>query len=180
MQNTRPNLLGIVSSVIFLILTLLIVVSILIGVYHASIVMIAYSLAPVFTIVLPAATILLCGGVIFLSHPVHNLLCLISVFFSTVALYLHVGAEFLAFLFLIVYVGAIAILFLFVIMLLQLKVVAAAPAPFASLRAKVLGATAFIAILGLIDTLSTSLSEFFAISNVGTLKAGAATTENLI
>jgi len=180
MQNVRTNLLGIVSSVIFVILALLIVVSILIGVYHASIVLIAYSLAPVFTILIPAATILLCGGVVFLAHPVHNLLCLICVFFSTVALYLHVGAEFLAFLFLIVYVGAIAILFLFVIMLLQLKVVATTPAPFASLRAKLLGATAFIAVFGLVDTLSTSLSEFFAISNMGTLKATVATTENLV
>lgn len=180
MQNIRTNLLGIISSVIFVILALLIVVSILIGVYHASTVLIAYSLAPVFTILIPAATILLCGGVVFLAHPVHNLLCLICVFFSTVALYLHVGAEFLAFLFLIVYVGAIAILFLFVIMLLQLKVVAATSAPFASLRAKLLGATAFITVFGLIDTLATSLSEFFAISNVGTFKATVATTENLV
>lgn len=180
MQNIRTNLLGIVSSVIFIILTLLIVVSILIGVYHASIVLIAYSLAPVFTILIPTATILLCGGVIFLAHPVHNLLCLICVFFSTVALYLHIGAQFLAFLFLIVYVGAIAILFLFVIMLLQLKVVAASSAPFASLRAKFLGTTAFIVVFGLIDTLSTSLSEFFTISNVGTLKAADTTTESLV
>ena len=60
-------------------------------------------------------------GVIFLKQPVQNLLCLISIFFSAVILYLYVGAEYLAFLFLIVYVGAIAILFLFVIMLLHIK-----------------------------------------------------------
>jgi len=63
----------------------------------------------------------LVAGVVFLKQPVHNLLCLITVFFLTVMLYLYSGAEFLAFLFLIVYVGAIAILFLFVIMLLHLK-----------------------------------------------------------
>jgi NADH-quinone oxidoreductase subunit J len=71
--------------------------------------------------VLPTVVIGLSLGVIFLKQPVHNLLCLITVFFSAASLYLYAGAEFLAFLFLIVYVGAIAILFLFVIMLLHLK-----------------------------------------------------------
>jgi NADH-quinone oxidoreductase subunit J len=71
--------------------------------------------------VLPAITFVLMFGVIFLQQPVQNLLCLISIFFSVVILYVHVGAEYLAFLFLIVYVGAVAILFLFVIMLLQIK-----------------------------------------------------------
>jgi NADH-quinone oxidoreductase subunit J len=58
---------------------------------------------------------------IYARNPVHSLLALITVFFTTVLLYLAAGAEFLAFLFLIVYVGAIAILFLFVIILLQLN-----------------------------------------------------------
>lgn len=127
-NNTTANgfftLFSIFAHFMGVSLVLLGVVVFLIGAYHAALVLLACAMAPIFMIVIPTVTLFLCGGVVFLNHPVHNLLCLISVFFSTVILYLYVGAEFLAFLFLIVYVGAIAILFLFVIMLLQLKVVA--------------------------------------------------------
>jgi NADH-quinone oxidoreductase subunit J len=54
-------------------------------------------------------------------NPVHSLLALITVFFLTALFLLALGAEFLAYTFLIVYVGAIAILFLFVIILLDIK-----------------------------------------------------------
>lgn len=101
--------------------TLLSVVVLLISVYHTLIFLIAKALTPLFLTVIPTVTLALCGGVIFIKQPVHNLLCLISIFFTTILLFLYAGAEFLAFLFLIVYVGAIAILFLFVIMLLNLK-----------------------------------------------------------
>ena len=80
-----------------------------------------------FSIVLPAAVLFLSVAVALVKHPVHSLLCLITVFFVTVLLYLSVKSEFLAFIFLIVYVGAIAILFLFVIMLLNVKELTSAP-----------------------------------------------------
>lgn len=76
---------------------------------------------------MPSVTAVAAIAVVYLAHPVHNLLSLIAVFFSVVILYLYAGAEFLAFTFLIVYVGAIAILFLFVIMLLNVKELTAAP-----------------------------------------------------
>jgi NADH-quinone oxidoreductase subunit J len=98
-----------------------------IGLYHTAIYVIAYSLPALFALFIPALTVVLSVGVIFSSNPVNCLLCLITVFFDTVLLYLSVGAEFLALVFLIVYVGAISILFLFVIMLLNVKELAAAP-----------------------------------------------------
>uniref|UniRef100_A0A4D6BLZ6 NADH-ubiquinone oxidoreductase chain 6 n=1 Tax=Balbiania investiens TaxID=111861 RepID=A0A4D6BLZ6_9FLOR len=61
--------------------------------------------------------------VIGLSNAVHSVLFLIMVFCNVVGLLLLLGAEFLAFMLLIVYVGAIAVLFLFVIMMLNIKVV---------------------------------------------------------
>lgn len=131
-------------------------------------------------LVTPAITLALCGGVVFLNHPVHNLLCLITVFFSTVVLYLYVGAEFLAFLFLIVYVGAIAILFLFVIMLLQLKIIPSTQLYFSSPRAKVMAASAPFAVLGLSDVLTTELSSFFSISDTIVFKTVAKTTAELV
>jgi NADH-quinone oxidoreductase subunit J len=101
-------------------------------------------------------------GVIFLKQPVHNLLCLITVFFTTTLLYLYAGAEFLAFLFLIVYVGAIAILFLFVIMLLHLKELTAAPRPLTPVTVLVLALSAAAVILGSEDLLAYEMSVFFA------------------
>jgi len=56
-----------------------------------------------------------------LSNPVHSLLSLLGLFGATTILFLSQGAEYLAFVFLIVYVGALAILFLFVIMLLNVQ-----------------------------------------------------------
>lgn len=152
----------------------------LIGAYHATLVLLACAMAPIFMVVIPTVTLFLCGGVVFLNHPVHNLLCLISVFFSTVVLYLYVGAEFLAFLFLIVYVGAIAILFLFVIMLLQLKVVAVVQWGLALARAKVLAVSVVIAVVGLTDILATSLSSFFTISDTTVFNNTYTAAEELV
>nr|YP_010199818.1 NADH dehydrogenase subunit 6 [Gracilaria tikvahiae]UAD89826.1 NADH dehydrogenase subunit 6 [Gracilaria tikvahiae] len=55
------------------------------------------------------------------SNAVHSVLFLILVFCNIVGLLLLYGAEFLAFMLLIVYVGAIAVLFLFVVMMLNIK-----------------------------------------------------------
>jgi NADH-quinone oxidoreductase subunit J len=53
-------------------------------------------------------------------NPVHSVLFLILAFFNAAALFVLLGAEFLAMILLIVYVGAVAVLFLFVVMMLDL------------------------------------------------------------
>jgi len=62
-------------------------------------------------------------------NPVHSVLWLILVFFTASALFVLMGAEFIAMLLMIVYVGAVAVLFLFVVMMLDVD--------FASLRGSV-------------------------------------------
>src|SRR5690606_37608429 len=52
-------------------------------------------------------------------NPVHSVLWLILAFFNAAGLFVLIGAEFLAFLLVIVYVGAVAVLFLFVVMMLD-------------------------------------------------------------
>ncbi len=56
-------------------------------------------------------------------NPVHSALFLVLSFFNAAALFLLVGAEFLAMLLVIVYVGAVAVLFLFVVMMLDINFV---------------------------------------------------------
>jgi NADH-quinone oxidoreductase subunit J len=52
-------------------------------------------------------------------NPVHSVLFLILAFFNAAGLFMLMGAEFLAFILVIVYVGAVAVLFLFVVMMLD-------------------------------------------------------------
>jgi NADH-quinone oxidoreductase subunit J len=52
-------------------------------------------------------------------NPVHSVLFLILAFFNGAGLFILLGAEFLAFILVIVYVGAVAVLFLFVTMMLD-------------------------------------------------------------
>jgi NADH-quinone oxidoreductase subunit J len=75
------------------------------------------------------ATIVITSGVMTIAsrNPVHSVLWLILAFFNAAGLFLLIGAEFLAFLLVIVYVGAVAVLFLFVVMMLDVD--------FAQLRA---------------------------------------------
>ena len=75
------------------------------------------------------ATVVIASGVMTIAarNPVHSVLWLILAFFNAAGLFLLIGAEFLAFLLVIVYVGAVAVLFLFVVMMLDVD--------FASLRA---------------------------------------------
>ncbi len=70
------------------------------------------------------ATLVVLSGfmTIFARNPVHNVLWLILAFFNAAGLFLLLGAEFLAFLLVIVYVGAVAVLFLFVVMMLNVDV----------------------------------------------------------
>jgi NADH-quinone oxidoreductase subunit J len=75
------------------------------------------------------ATLVIASGVMTIAsrNPVHSVLWLILAFFNAAGLFLLIGAEFLAFLLIIVYVGAVAVLFLFVVMMLDVD--------FAELRA---------------------------------------------
>ena len=55
-------------------------------------------------------------------NPVHSVLFLILAFFNSAALFVLLGAEFLAMILVIVYVGAVAVLFLFVVMMLDVSI----------------------------------------------------------
>ena len=54
-------------------------------------------------------------------NPVHSVLFLILAFFNAAALFLLMGAEFIAMMLVDVYVGAVAVLFLFVVMMLDIN-----------------------------------------------------------
>src|SRR5450755_3520613 len=55
-------------------------------------------------------------------NPVYSVLFLILAFFNSAALFLLIGAEFIAMILVIVYVGAVAVLFLFVVMMLDINI----------------------------------------------------------
>ena len=55
-------------------------------------------------------------------NPVHAVLFLILAFFNAAGLFVLMGAEFIAFILVIVYVGAVAVLFLFVVMMLDINI----------------------------------------------------------
>jgi NADH-quinone oxidoreductase subunit J len=55
-------------------------------------------------------------------NPVHSVLFLILAFFNAAALFVLLGAEFLAMILVVVYVGAVAVLFLFVVMMLDINI----------------------------------------------------------
>lgn len=71
----------------------------------------------VFALVLIAAATMVISS----RNPVHSVLFLILAFFNAAALFLIIGAEFLAMLLVVVYVGAVAVLFLFVVMMLDIN-----------------------------------------------------------
>ncbi len=54
-------------------------------------------------------------------NPVHAVLFLILCFFNAAGLFVLLGAEFIAFILVIVYVGAVAVLFLFVVIMLDIN-----------------------------------------------------------
>jgi len=56
-------------------------------------------------------------------NPVHSVLFLILAFFNSAALFVLMGAEFLAMILVVVYVGAVAVLFMFVVMMLDINFV---------------------------------------------------------
>ena len=68
-----------------------------------------------------AVTLISAFMVIAARNPVHSVLYLILAFFNSAALFLLLGAEFIAMILVIVYVGAVAVLFLFVVMMLDIN-----------------------------------------------------------
>jgi len=76
--------------------------------------------------VFAAVTVGAGAGVVISRNPVYSVLFLILAFFNAAALFVLIGAEFIAMILVIVYVGAVAVLFLFVVMMLDID--------FASLR----------------------------------------------
>ncbi len=69
------------------------------------------------------ATLLVAGalGVITARNPVYSVLFLVFSFINSAAIWLLVGAEFLAIVLVLVYVGAVMVLFLFVVMMLDIN-----------------------------------------------------------
>jgi NADH-quinone oxidoreductase subunit J len=61
--------------------------------------------------------------VILARNPIYSVLFLVLVFCNSAGLLILLGAEFLAFVFVVVYVGAIAVLFLFVVMMINFKMI---------------------------------------------------------
>jgi len=77
-------------------------------------------MAPTVFFYLFSIVLVLCAAMVVSSrNPVHSVLFLIGAFFNAAGLFLIAGAEFLAFILIIVYVGAVAVLFLFVVMMLD-------------------------------------------------------------
>ncbi len=100
-------------------------------------------------------------------NPVHSVLFLILAFFNTAALFVLIGAEFLAMILVIVYVGAVAVLFLFVVMMLEID--------FAELRSgfvRYLPVGALVGLILLAELVLISVS--WALSPTGTIVGAAA------
>ena len=72
-----------------------------------------------FSAVMIASALMVIGA----RNPVHSVLFLILAFFNAAALFVLLGAEFLAMILVVVYVGAVAVLFLFVVMMLDINLV---------------------------------------------------------
>ena len=69
-----------------------------------------------------ATVVMLSGAMVVVSrNPVYSVLFLILAFFNAAALFVLIGAEFVAMILVIVYVGAVAVLFLFVVMMLDIN-----------------------------------------------------------
>jgi NADH-quinone oxidoreductase subunit J len=68
--------------------------------------------------------VLLASGLLVITarNPVHGVLFLVLAFFTAAAIWLLLGAEFLAIALVVVYVGAVMVLFLFVVMMLDINI----------------------------------------------------------
>jgi len=68
-----------------------------------------------------AVLVLAALGMIFARNPVHSAMALVLCFVTSAAIWLLIGAEFLAVVLVLVYVGAVMVLFLFVVMMLDIN-----------------------------------------------------------
>jgi NADH-quinone oxidoreductase subunit J len=93
-------------------------------------------------------------------NPVHSVLFLILAFFNAAALFVLLGAEFLAMILVVVYVGAVAVLFLFVVMMLDID--------FVALRSGLMNYLPLGTVLGLV-----LFSEFLVAVGAWTFASGA-------
>jgi len=91
-----------------------------------------------FSVVLVGSALMVVAG----RNPVHSVLFLILAFFNAAALFVLLGAEFLAMILAVVYVGAVAVLFLFVVMMLDID--------FAEMRKGALQYLPISALLGIV------------------------------
>jgi NADH-quinone oxidoreductase subunit J len=103
-------------------------------------------------------------------NPVHSVLFLILAFLNAAALFVLLGAEFLAMILVVVYVGAVAVLFLFVVMMLDID--------FTSLRAGFMQYLPLGAIVGLV-IISELIVVFVGWAVAGPTVAPSATTAGL-
>ena len=110
----------------------------------------------VFSAVIIASSLM----VISARNPVHSVLFLILAFFNAAALFVLLGAEFLAMILVIVYVGAVAVLFLFVVMMLDID--------FTALRSGFMNYLPLGTVLGLV-----LFSEFLVAVGAWTFAEGA-------
>ena len=86
-------------------------------------------------------------------NPVYSVLFLILAFFNAAALFLLIGAEFIAMILIIVYVGAVAVLFLFVVMMLDVD--------FADLKSGTLQYFPIGALIGIVLVIEASAVGFY-------------------
>lgn len=98
-------------------------------------------------------------------NPVYSVLFLILTFFNVAALFVLIGAEFLAMMLVVVYVGAVAVLFLFVVMMLDIN--------FVELRQGFVRYLPIGAVVGVI--LAAELVFVMTGTGLGTATAGAPT-----
>ena len=99
-------------------------------------------------------------------NPVHSVLFLILTFVNAAALFVMLGAEFLAMILIVVYVGAVAVLFLFVVMMLDVN--------FAELRQGFLNYLPIGGLVGIIFLAELVLVLSAAIVSPGAPKLAAA------
>jgi NADH-quinone oxidoreductase subunit J len=98
-----------------------------------------------FSAILVGASFMVVAG----RNPVQSVLFLILAFFNAAALFVLLGAEFLAMILAVVYVGAVAVLFLFVVMMLDID--------FAELRKGALQYLPISALIGIVLALELVL-----------------------
>ena len=106
----------------------------------------------VFSIVLIAAALMVIAS----RNPVHSVLFLILAFFNAAALFVLLGAEFLAMILVVVYVGAVAVLFLFVVMMLDID--------FSELKS---GTLQYLPVGGLIGVILAAELAFVSVNFLG-------------